>query len=184
MSGLVDRLRALAGRDNSILLQSPLLGIPTRSSSSTSIVDESVGPLKSRFVRFTRSKILIFVALPLVILLLVISVSSDASTASVYASKLSTLHAELADKWLSKWKGPSATTTTIGEGLDRSWDYYAQHGVFVSGRENKTIPQSRRARFIPVGLIDQLAETGKTGLEGDLQLGDGFDDIGKFVAGM
>lgn len=116
------------------------------------------------------------------LLLLVAFGSTD-----IDASNLRALHADLSEKLATKWRQATATSTssssTTVQGLDRSWDFYAQNGIFVNARTNNSIPQNRKARFIPVDFIDQLAEEGKTGLEGDLKLGDGFDEISRYGQG-
>lgn len=135
----------------------------------------------SSFPRF-KALILACISVSSLLLLLVAFGSTD-----IDASNLRALHADLSEKLATKWRQATATSTssssTTVQGLDRSWDFYAQNGIFVNARTNNSIPQNRKARFIPVDFIDQLAEEGKTGLEGDLKLGDGFDEISRYGQG-
>lgn len=130
---------------------------------------------------FTRSRSIVLVCLSCIILLLLLSLPSiDASS---YTKDLKALHADWSDVLASKWKEATSSTSSSKPTLDRSWDYYAQNGIFVNQRNNQSLPQNRRARFIPVDKIDELAEKGLSGLEGEVKLGDGFDEVGKYVQG-
>lgn len=192
--GILDRISLL--RRKGILLTSPLLGSTGSarvSESSDGIFDNSeivsTGILRRRSSTphskslLTRSKALVLICLSCIFLLVLVSLPSfDASS---YSDDLKSLHADLTGKLATKWKAATSSTlpAPADRGLDRSWDYYAQNGIFVNARHNQSLPQNRRARFLPVDKIDELASNGLTGLEGEIKLGDGFDEIGKYIQG-
>lgn len=61
-------------------------------------------------------------------------------------------------------------------------DYYAQPGMLQVDRSNKD--QHRIARWIPYHEWEALAETKESGLEADVELGDGFDLLEAITAAV
>lgn len=190
--GLFDRLSLSNIRSEGILLTSPLLGSNSARASESSDRDNEVvstaGGAKQRKAAslLTRSKAIILLCLSCLILLLLVSLPAIDASSSSYTDNLKALHADITGKIATKWREAttaSSSSFSTTQGLDRSWDYYAQNGIFVNARNNQTIPHNRKARFIPVDKIDEFAEKGLTGLEGEVKLGDGFDEIGKYVQG-
>lgn len=203
--GIFDRV--IRDKEAAIVLTSPLLGTSSHHDDDAHLCNHDDASEKphhyygksssSLFNRIIRARSILYLLIGvLAILLIFFTLPHDVSPSS-YAPKLelpslpSLPLEEIKDnlKWLSGSTSSSSSSSSSSSinshplALDRSWDYYAQNGVFISAREDNTIPQHRRARFVHLDKIDELRENGKSGLEGSVKLGDGFDEITKYIEG-
>jgi hypothetical protein len=68
--------------------------------------------------------------------------------------------------------------------LDRSWDYYAQHGTFTHNESRALgLSMGTTARFLSEEASMSMSENGLTGLEKELRLGDGLDEVHAYLKG-
>lgn len=143
------------------------------SGSPTSVTSK----LSSHFRRHQRKYIL-----PALVLLglLGVLVVLHGSTSTIDSDHLKSLSAQV-----SSYFNPPASSTSSSSEFSRiqHWktaeDVYSQPGFLQIHSNHEAAPMEETTRFLPLSLLDELADSGMTGFEREVAVEDGFSELRK-----